>query len=227
RERDMLALDDRPCLVHRPPRCLQQRLADLAGARALTHAVAIAQQDRARSTGIDADEPIDDEREHFVEVEVSTFETSKSAETSRSLRSDSRCSRPFSIIPATWFAMVWRKSISVRSKSRGSRVWTFITPMTSSRDTSGTDSIEVKRSTSTDGTFFQRGSFRTSRTARGTRAFTTQPVMPSPTRSVARPTARGLSPFVATRRTSPSRFSRRYKLDTSARIASVVRSITM
>src|SRR6266849_6741598 len=89
-------------------------------------------------------------------VDVSTFETSNRADTSRSLRSDSRCSRPFSMMPATWFAIVCRKSISVRSKSRGSTVCTFMTPITSSRDTSGTDSIEVNRPTSTDGTFFQR-----------------------------------------------------------------------
>ena len=84
------------------------------------------------------------------------------------------------MIPATWFAIVWRKSISARSKSRGSTVCTFMTPMTSSRETSGTESIEVNRPTSTDGTFFKRGSVRTSRTASGTRAFATQPVMPSP-----------------------------------------------
>ena len=138
-----------------------------------------------------------------------TLETSNSAETSRSLRSASRCSRLFSMIPATWFAMVWRKSISPRSNSRSSTVWTFITPMTSSRMTSGTLSMEVKRSTSTEGTIFQRGSACTSRTVSGTRAFATQPVMPSPSRSVALPIARGLSPLLATSRSRPSRFSTR------------------
>src|SRR5216117_3813492 len=78
-------------------------------------------------------------------VDVRTFETSKSADTSRSFRSDSRCNRPFSMIPATWFAIVCRKSISSRPNSRGCTVCTFITPMTSSRATTGTESIDVKR----------------------------------------------------------------------------------
>ena len=155
-----------------------------------------------------------------------TFETSNSADTSRSLRSDSRWRRPFSMIPATWFAIVCRKSISSRPKSRGSTVCTFMTPMTSSRATTGTESIDTKRFSSTSGTHFQRGSDRTSRVASGTRAFATQPTMPSPRRRVARPMPPRFSPFVATSRNSPSGRSRRYRDDTSARIASVVRSIT-
>src|SRR2546421_2790053 len=58
-----------------------------------------------------------------------------------------------------------------------------MTPMTSSRARTGTESIDVKRFSSTSGTHFQRGSLRTSRAASGTRAFATQPTMPSPTRS--------------------------------------------
>ena len=84
-----------------------------------------------------------------------------------------------------------------------------MTPVTSSRMTTGTDSIDEKRFSSTSGTHFQRGSLRTSRAASGTRAFATQPVMPSPSRSVALPIARGLSPLLATSRSRPSRFSTR------------------
>ena len=131
------------------------------------------------------------------------------------------------MIPATWFAIVCRKSISSRPKSRGSTVCTFMTPVTSSRMTTGTDSIDEKRFSSTSGTHFQRGSLRTSRAASGTRAFATQPTIPSPRRRVARPMPPRFSPFVATRRNTPSARSRRYRDDTSARIASVVRSITM
>ena len=155
------------------------------------------------------------------------FETSKSAETSRSLRSASRCSRPFSMMPATRFAIVCRYSISSRSKPRSATDCTFTTPTTSSWMRSGTDSIEVKRSSSTPGTHLKRGSARTWRTAAGTRAFATQPVIPSPTRSVAFPMNFRFRPFVATRRRTPSRRSSRYSDDTSTRIASVVRSMTM
>ena len=105
--------------------------------------------------------------------------------------------------------MVCRYSISEGVKSRAFTVWMLMTPIVSSPAMSGADSIEVKRSSSTPWTHLKRGSARTSRAASGTRAFATQPVMPSPTASLARPMPRRFRPFVATSVSVPSRLSRR------------------
>ena len=66
----MVEGDDRPPLGERALRGSARGLAELAATSTLAHRVAfLAQQDRAGRAGVDTDEPIDDERQHLVEIQ--------------------------------------------------------------------------------------------------------------------------------------------------------------
>ena len=70
RHGDVVERDDRPALGDRAARRERRGLPELARAGALDGGIAfVVQQDRAGRTGVDADEPVHDEREHLVEVE--------------------------------------------------------------------------------------------------------------------------------------------------------------